>query len=124
MATGLGDNTIQLVDVKDGSTQATLRGHSNGVHSLVWLEAKGWLASGSGDATIRIWRKDFLTNIAVCCPVTLCRYPHGCIVRRCADGHAHVMSARDSTKHLIEGRATIGRSGRCWWRGGCLAYVF
>ena len=33
-----------------------MHGHSGAVHALLWLEAKGWLVSGSADATIRTWR--------------------------------------------------------------------
>jgi WD40 repeat protein len=33
-----------------------MHGHSGAVHALLWLEAKGWLVSGSSDATIRTWR--------------------------------------------------------------------
>ena len=33
-----------------------MHGHSGPVHALLWLEARGWLVSGSSDATIRTWR--------------------------------------------------------------------
>ena len=56
IACGLGDNQIVVCDAETGNTVATMRGHSGGVHALLWLEAKGWLVSGSADATVRVWR--------------------------------------------------------------------
>ena len=56
LACGMGDNTIILCDSKTGKEVATMHGHSGAVHALLWLEAKGWLVSGSADATIRTWR--------------------------------------------------------------------
>jgi len=56
LACGMGDNTIILCDSNTGKEVATMHGHSGAVHALLWLEAKGWLVSGSSDATIRTWR--------------------------------------------------------------------
>jgi WD40 repeat protein len=56
LACGMGDNTIILCDSNTGKEVAMMHGHSGAVHALLWLEAKGWLVSGSSDATIRTWR--------------------------------------------------------------------
>ena len=56
LACGMGDNTIVLCDAKTGREVTTMHGHSGAVHALLWLEAKGWLVSGSSDATVRTWR--------------------------------------------------------------------
>jgi WD40 repeat protein len=56
LACGMGDNAIILCDSNTGKEVAMMHGHTGAVHALVWLEAKGWLVSGSSDATIRTWR--------------------------------------------------------------------
>jgi WD40 repeat protein len=56
LACGMGDNTIILCDSNTGKEVTMMHGHSGAVHALLWLEAKGWLVSGSSDATIRTWR--------------------------------------------------------------------
>lgn len=56
LACGMGDNTIILCDLETGREVTTMHGHSGAVHALVWLESKGWLVSGSSDATVRTWR--------------------------------------------------------------------
>jgi WD40 repeat protein len=56
LACGMGDNTIILCDAETGKEVTTMHGHSGTVHALLWLEAKGWLVSGSSDATLRTWR--------------------------------------------------------------------
>jgi WD40 repeat protein len=57
VACGLGDGTIVVTDTAAGyQNVATMHGHGAGVHALLWLEGKGWLVSGAGDATIRVWR--------------------------------------------------------------------
>ena len=55
IACGLGDGTIALCEEGGGSV-STLRGHSGGVHALLWLGERGWLVSGGGDSTVRVWR--------------------------------------------------------------------
>ena len=55
-ACGMGDNSIVLCEFDTGKHVATMRGHSGAVHALLWLETKGWLVSGSSDATVRTWR--------------------------------------------------------------------
>ena len=56
LACGMGDNTIILCDLETGREVTTMHGHSGAVHALLWLESKGWLVSGSSDATVRTWR--------------------------------------------------------------------
>ena len=56
LACGMGDNTIILCDPGTGREVTTMYGHRGPVHALLWLEAKGWLVSGSSDATVRTWR--------------------------------------------------------------------
>jgi WD40 repeat protein len=56
LACGMGGHTIILCDLETGREVTTMRGHSGAVHALLWLESKGWLVSGSSDATVRTWR--------------------------------------------------------------------
>jgi WD40 repeat protein len=56
LACGMGDNIIILCDLETGREVTTMHGHSGAVHALLWLESKGWLVSGSSDATVRTWR--------------------------------------------------------------------
>ena len=56
LAAGCGDHTIAICDPALGTQVATLRGHTGPVHALLWLEAQGWLVSGSADGTVRTWR--------------------------------------------------------------------
>ena len=50
------DNTIQLLQVADGSLIRTLTGHTNPVYSVAFSPDGQTLASGSYDGTIRLWR--------------------------------------------------------------------
>jgi WD40 repeat protein len=36
----------------------TMRGHTGAVHALASLDANGWIASGSADNSLRIWRME------------------------------------------------------------------
>ena len=56
LASGSGDSTIIVHDVTTGAQLQVLRGHTAAVHSLLWLQSKGWLLSGSSDGTARVWR--------------------------------------------------------------------
>ena len=53
---GAGDNAIVIFDLQTGAKIVSMHGHSGAVQSLLWLEAKGWLVSGSSDTTVRTWR--------------------------------------------------------------------
>ncbi|MFM6091959.1 MAG: eIF2A-related protein [Dolichospermum sp.] len=55
LASGSGDNTIKLWDVKTGNLLQTLSGHSSSVCSVAYSPDGQTLASGSGDKTIKIW---------------------------------------------------------------------
>ena len=66
LASGNGDNSIVIFDLQDQITAGddavdaipacTITDHTGPVHSLLYLEQKGWLLSGSADNTIRSWR--------------------------------------------------------------------
>ena len=53
LASGSGDRTIRIWDIKTDQTTKTLTGHTNSVRSLTVLK-DGSLASGCWDRTIRI----------------------------------------------------------------------
>ncbi|MDM3860927.1 MAG: hypothetical protein PT118_13995 [Aphanizomenon gracile PMC644.10] len=55
LASGSGDNTIKLWNVKTGNLLQTLFGHSNWVNSVAYSPDGQTLASGSGDNTIKLW---------------------------------------------------------------------
>ena len=56
IASGSGDQSIVIFDLDSKQTVKSLRGHTGPVHSLLWVEEKGWLVSGSTDTTVRTWR--------------------------------------------------------------------
>jgi len=56
IAAGTDDSGVILLDADDLEEIARLPGHSGYVHSVAWSSDGTWLASGSGDGTIRIWR--------------------------------------------------------------------
>jgi hypothetical protein len=64
IACGLGDHSIAISNLEEeaataesgGREVAKLHGHEGAVHALLWLPEKGWLVSGSADATVRTWR--------------------------------------------------------------------
>ncbi|KAJ5370787.1 uncharacterized protein N7496_006879 [Penicillium cataractarum] len=57
LASGSFDKTIRLWDTRTGALQQTLRGHSDGVSSLVFYPDNNgrFLVSGSYDKTVRLW---------------------------------------------------------------------
>ena len=54
LASGSSDKTVRLWDMPSGKCFRTLIGHTNCVHSLIFLQS-GKLASGSRDETVRVW---------------------------------------------------------------------
>jgi WD40 repeat protein len=60
LASSSHDGTIKLWDIKTGSCQRTLEGHSSGVKALSFSSDGSSLASGSNDSTIKLW--DFKTG--------------------------------------------------------------
>jgi len=56
LASGSGDKTIKLWDIRSGKLKTTLTGHSNSVRSVAFSPDGQTLASGSWDNTIKLWR--------------------------------------------------------------------
>ena len=52
---GLGSGNIKIIDLKSNRQVATLRGHTNVVHSLSFSPDGKYLASGSSDYKVRVW---------------------------------------------------------------------
>jgi WD40 repeat protein len=48
-------NTVNVWDVENGEARATLKGHSNLVWGVAFLDRGRLLASGSGDRTVKLW---------------------------------------------------------------------
>jgi WD40 repeat protein len=48
-------NTVHVWDIESGEALATLKGHSNLVWGVAFLDGGRLLASGSGDWTVRLW---------------------------------------------------------------------
>ena len=55
LASGSGDHTIKLWEIKTGREIYTLRGHGSYVNSVSFSPGGQTLASGSGDGTIKLW---------------------------------------------------------------------
>lgn len=50
------DFCIILVDLQDRENQVVFRGHKNHIKDLAFHPQLNWIASGSSDGTVRIWR--------------------------------------------------------------------
>ena len=55
LATGSGDNTVKLWDLKTGRELHTLKEHSGGVFSVSFSPDGKTLATGSQDRTVKLW---------------------------------------------------------------------
>ena len=55
LVSGSWDNTIKLWDVATRREITTLKGHTNGVHSVAFSPDGTMIASGSQDNTIKLW---------------------------------------------------------------------
>ena len=55
LASGSGDNTVQLWNLDTETLLATLEGHTDSVLNVVFSPDGSLLASGSGDGTVRLW---------------------------------------------------------------------
>jgi WD40 repeat protein len=59
LATASTDTTIKIWQLSVGGAfecLQTMRGHTDAVHALSYIDSKGWLASGGSDKTVRLWR--------------------------------------------------------------------
>ena len=60
VASGSGDNTVQVWNAVTGDNLYTYRGHTSFVHSVTWAPSGKRIASGSLDKTVQVW--DTLTG--------------------------------------------------------------
>lgn len=55
IASGGGDNTVQVWDATNGENVYTYRGHSSSVYKIAWSPDGRRIASGSADQTMQVW---------------------------------------------------------------------
>ena len=55
LASGTADQTVQLWNLRTGTLERTLTGHTNRVTAIAFSPNGQTLASGSEDQTIRLW---------------------------------------------------------------------
>lgn len=58
VATASHDGVVRIWSTADGLESDRLRGHTARVWSIAAGPSKGWLATGAGDGTVRIWDAD------------------------------------------------------------------
>lgn len=51
----LKNDEIRLINIETGEQTGLFKGHTNVIHALAFSPDSQWLASGSGDDTVRIW---------------------------------------------------------------------
>jgi eukaryotic-like serine/threonine-protein kinase len=56
IASGSGDNTVQVWDAVGGGYVFTYRGHSDAVFAVAWSPDGKYIASGSNDYTVQVWQ--------------------------------------------------------------------
>jgi len=59
------DNSIRILDGATGKEKMVLKGHTNGVKTVVFAPEGNLLASGSVDKTIRFWRVGMADSISI-----------------------------------------------------------
>src|SRR5262249_10837299 len=78
LATVGANNVLRLWRVADvlagrnSEPHATLKGHADVIHRVVWSRDGKWLATASQDRSVRLWSADHQEEIAV--------LPHGSVV--------------------------------------------
>jgi eukaryotic-like serine/threonine-protein kinase len=55
IASGSGDNTVQVWHAADGNRASTFKGHTNTVYAVTWSPDGKRIASGSGDKIVQVW---------------------------------------------------------------------
>lgn len=54
--------TVNIYDMKEGLLMATLKGHTNIIHSLTWSLDSKFLLTGSSDYQVKLWNLDLDTD--------------------------------------------------------------
>jgi len=93
IASGSGDNTVQVWSSADGKLLFTYKGHTNRVHAVAWSSDGKRIASGSSDNTVQVWNAEGGSHIT-----TYSGHTHGVnTIAWSSDGKRIASGSNDNT---------------------------
>ena len=103
IATGGGDGTVRIVNMRTRRVVQTLTGHDQTAYGVDFHPSGKWLASGSADWSVRIW--DLATGTTTQklesfgnCVSAVAWSPDGSLAVGCAGGSLHLLGTKSTPK--------------------------